>query len=226
MKYILDTADIAAIRHANEFYPIEGVTTNPSIIAKEKCDFKERLLEIRKIIGDDKMLCVQTTSKVAEDIVAEARALRALVGGEFYIKVPIGEAGLKACMQLKKENIGVLMTAIFTPAQALLSAKAGAKLVAPYVNRLDMVNADGVGTVADMVAIFDNYDVDCKVLAASFKNVQQVSEVALAGCHYATVSPDVLYALARHPLTDAAVEGFDRDWQGVYGDKTVLDLLK
>lgn len=226
MIYILDTADLTAIRHANEFYPIEGVTTNPSIIAKEKCDFKQRLLDIRAIIGKEKMLCVQTTSKVAEDIVKEARELKQLLGGEFYIKIPIGEAGLKATMQLRKEGIGVLMTAIFTPAQALIAAKAGANLVAPYVNRLDMINADGVATVADMVATFDNYDVDCKVLAASFKNVQQVAELALAGCHYATVSPDVLYALAKHPLTDAAVDNFDKDWNGVYGDKTVLDLIK
>ncbi len=225
MIYILDTADLEAIKHANEFYPIGGVTTNPSIIAKEKCDFKQRLLDIRNIIGKDKMLCVQTTSKVAEDIVKEAKALKALVGGEFYIKVPIGEAGLKACMELKKEGIGVLMTAIFTPQQALLSAKAGAKLVAPYVNRLDMVNADGVGVVADIVTTFENYGVDCKCLAASFKNVQQVSDVALAGCHYATVSPDVLKALIKHPLTDVAVEGFDRDWEGVYGNKSVLDLI-
>ncbi len=225
MIYILDTADLEAIKIANEFYPIEGVTTNPSIIAREKCDFKQRLLDIRNIIGKDKMLCVQTTSKVAEDIVKEAIALRDLVGGEFYIKVPIGEAGLKACMMLKKENIGVLMTAIFTPQQALLAAKAGAKLVAPYVNRLDMVNADGVGVVADIVATFENYGVDCKCLAASFKNVQQVNDVALAGCHYSTISLDILKALAKHPLTDVAVDGFDKDWNNVYGDKTILDLI-
>ena len=226
MKYVLDTADLQAIKHANEFYPIEGVTTNPSIIAKEKCDFKERILEIRKIIGEDKVLCVQTTSKVAEEIVCEARALSKLLGKNFYIKVPIGEAGLKACMELKKENIGVLMTAIFTPAQALLAAKAGAKLVAPYVNRLEMINGNGVGAVADMVEILDRYNLDCKVLAASFKNVQQIADVALAGFHYATVSLDVLSASAKHPMTDLAVEGFDKDWKSVYGDKKVIDLVK
>lgn len=225
MKFILDTANLEEIKHANEFYPIEGVTTNPSLIAKEKCDFKERILEIRKIIGMDKFLCVQTTSKDADAIVKEARELNKLVGGEFYIKIPIGEAGLKACMQLSKEGIGVLMTAIFTPSQALLAAKAGAKLVAPYVNRLDMVNADGVGVVADIVTIFDNYGLDCKCLAASFKNVQQVADVALVGCQYATISLDVLLALAKHPLTDVAVDGFDKDWNNVYGDKSVTDLI-
>lgn len=225
MIYILDTADLEAIRHANEIYPIGGVTTNPSIIAKEKCDFKKRLLEIREILGDGKMLCVQTTSKDAENIVREARELNELLGDGFYIKVPVGEAGLKATMQLKKENIGVLMTAIFTPMQALLSARAGAALVAPYVNRLDMVSGDGVRVVSEIVKDFDHFGVDCKVLAASFKNVQQVADVAAAGCHYATVNPEILKAMAQHPLTDIAVQGFDRDWQGVYGEKTVLDLL-
>jgi len=225
MIFILDTADLKAIAHANEFYPIEGVTTNPSIIAKEKCDFKQRLLDIRSIIGDEKMLCVQTTSKNAEDIVKEARKLSKLLGENFYIKVPIGEAGLKATMQLKQENIGVLMTAIFTPMQALLAARAGASLVAPYVNRLDMVNGNGVQTVADIVQTLEQCDADCRVLAASFKNVQQVADVAMAGCHYATVGPDVLAALALHPLTDIAVQGFDRDWQGGYVDKSVLNLI-
>jgi len=225
MIYILDTADLSEIKHANEFYPIEGVTTNPSIIAKEKCDFRQRLLDIRSIIGDEKMLCVQTTSKSADDIVKEARALKKLVGGVFYIKIPIGEAGLKACMQLSKEGIGVLMTAIFTPAQALMAAKAGAKLVAPYVNRLEMINGNSAGTIAEMVAILDHFKLDCKVLAASFKNVQRVSDVALAGCHYATVSLAVLSASVKHPMTDLAVEGFDRDWESVYGDKSVLDLI-
>lgn len=225
MIYILDTADLEAIRHANEFYPIEGVTTNPSIIAREHCDFKERILAIRDIIGKEKMLCVQTTSDVAEEIVAEAEALYKLVGGQFYIKVPIGEAGLKATMMLKEKGIGVLMTAIFNPSQALLAAKAGAKLVAPYVNRLEMINGNGPGAVAEMVEILDHFGLDCKVLAASFKNVQQLADVALAGCHYATVSLDVLKASAKHPMTDLAVEGFNKDWKSVYGDKKIRDLL-
>lgn len=225
MIFILDTADLKAIAHAIEFYPIEGVTTNPSILAKENCDFMQRLLDIRAVIGPEKMLCVQTTSKAAEDIVKEARKLSKRLGNNFYIKIPIDEEGLKASMQLKKESIGVLMTAIFTPMQALLSARAGAKLVAPYVNRLDMVNGNGVQTLADIVKTLDHYGVGCKVLAASFKNVQQVASVAQAGCSYATVAPDVLAALVKHPLTDIAVQGFDRDWQGVYADKTVLDLL-
>lgn len=226
MIFILDTADLEDIARACEYFPIEGVTTNPSIIAKEKCDVRQRLLEIRGIIGEDRMLCVQTTAKAAGNIVEEARALRGLLGDNFYIKVPVGEEGLKATMQLKRERIGVLMTAVFTPMQALLSARAGAALVAPYVNRLDMANGNGARVVADIVRIFDQCGTDCRVLAASFKNVQQVASVALAGCHYATVSPEILSALAAHPLTDLAVQGFDRDWQSVYGDQTIMELIE
>lgn len=226
MTYIIDTANLEAIRHINEFYPVDGVTTNPSIISREKTDLKKLLLSIREIIGPDKMLHVQTTAKTAEGIVAEARQLKKLLGENFYIKVPIGEAGLKATAILKKEGIPVTMTAIFNAAQALMAAKAGAVFVAPYVNRLDMINADGVQTVADIVATFEQYpDIDCQVLAASFKSVQQVSNVALCGCHCVTVAPEIFSALIKHPMTDIAVAQFDADWQGCYGDKTVADMI-
>ena len=144
MIYILDTADLAAIKHCNEFYPLSGVTTNPSIIAREGRDFWQLVSDIRNIIGPNKMLHVQTTAEKAEDIVAEAKLLSERLGGEFYIKIPIGEEGLKATMTLKKLGIGVTMTAIFTPAQALMAAMAGAAFVAPYVNRLDNIMGDGV----------------------------------------------------------------------------------
>ncbi|MBR4881791.1 MAG: fructose-6-phosphate aldolase [Clostridia bacterium] len=225
MKYILDTANLEDIKFANEFYPICGVTTNPSLVAKEKTEFVKLITDIRNIIGEDKMLHVQTTATKAEDMVKEAKMLKELVGGEFYVKVPIGEEGLKATMMLKKEGIGVTMTAIFTPQQALIAAKAGADFVAPYVNRLDNISADGVGVVADIVRTFDNFGIDCQVLAASFKNSMQLHNVALVGGHSATVSLDVLKAAISHPMTDAAVQGFEKDWKNVYGDKSVTDLI-
>lgn len=225
MLYILDTANLEAIKHAFEFYPMDGVTTNPTIISKEKTEFLPLLKNIRKIIGPDKMLHVQTTAKDAAGIVNDAKLLKKELGDNFYIKVPIGEEGLKATMELVKIGIPVTMTAIFTPAQALIAAKAGAAFVAPYVNRLDNIVGDGNNVVAEIVEEFYNYGYDCKVLAASFKNVEQVHKAALCGCHSVTVSPDVLYGLVKHPLTDVAVEGFDKDWQSVYGDKTIPDLL-
>lgn len=224
MIYILDTADLEAIRHCNEFYPLSGVTTNPSIISKANTDFWKLVKEIRAIIGEDKILMVQTVQTKAEKIVEEALLLKKELGGKFYVKIPIGEEGLKATMELKKLGVGVLMTAIFTPAQALIAAKAGADFVAPYVNRLDNIIGDGCEVVAQIVEQFDNYGVDCKVLAASFKNAEQVHKCALYGCHAVTVSDDVLKALITHPMTDAALAGFEKDWSKVYGDKKILDM--
>lgn len=224
MIYILDTADLAAIKHCNEFYPLSGVTTNPSIIAKEKGDFWQILKEIRGVIGNDKMLHVQTVQATAKKMVEEAKLIKEKIGGDIYIKIPIGEEGLKAVPMIKNLGIGVTMTAIFTPAQALMAAKAGADFVAPYVNRLDNILGDGTNVVAEIVQQFEIYGLDCKVLAASFKNAEQVHRCALCGCHSVTVSADVLKSLITHPMTDAAVEGFERDWKGVYGDKTILDF--
>ena len=224
MIYILDTADLAAIKHCNEFYPLSGVTTNPSIIAKEKGDFWQILKEIRGVIGNDKMLHVQTVQTTAKKMVEEAKLIKEKIGGDIYIKIPIGEEGLKAVPMIKYLGIGVTMTAIFTPAQALMAAKAGADFVAPYVNRLDNILGDGTNVVAEIVQQFEIYGLDCKVLAASFKNAEQVHRCALCGCHSVTVSADVLKSLITHPMTDAAVEGFERDWKGVYGDKTILDF--
>ena len=226
MIYILDTADLDAIRHCNEYYPLAGVTTNPTIISKENADFWTLLKEIRSIIGYDKMLHVQTVQKTADKIVEEAKLLKKELGGNFYIKIPISEEGLKATMEIKRQmlDIGVTITAIFTPAQALVAAKAGADFVAPYVNRLDNILGDGINVVEEIVLQLNKYNMNCQVIAASFKNVEQVHKCATAGCHSATVTKDVLESIVSHPMTDIAVEGFDRDWESVYGDKTILNL--
>lgn len=224
MLYILDTADLDAIRHCNEYYPLAGVTTNPSIIAKENTDFWQLVKEIRKIIGDDKMLHIQTTQTTAEKIVEEAKLLKYELGGEFYVKIPISEEGLKATKMLKKEGIGVTMTAIFTPPQALVAAKAGASFVAPYANRLDNIIGDGCEVVAQIVEELKLHNLDCQVIAASFKNAEQVHRCAMSGCHCVTVTGDLLKLIISHPMTDDAVEHFKSDWEGVYGDKTILDF--
>lgn len=224
MLYILDTADTKVIRHCNEFYPLAGVTTNPTIISREQTDFWGLLTEIRSIIGPDKMLHVQTMQKTAEGIIAEAKMIRDKIGGNFFVKIPISEEGLKATMALKTMGIGVTVTAIFTPPQALMAAKAGADFVAPYVNRLDNIIGDGVDVAAAIVKQLEYYKLPCKVLVASFKNAEQVHKCAAVGCHSVTVTGDILKLLISHPMTDAAIEGFDRDWANVYGNKTVLDF--
>ena len=226
MLYILDTANIEDIAHCNEFFPLAGVTTNPSIISKEKEDFFALLSKIRSIIGPDKMLHVQTVQKTAEGMVEEAKLLKEKVGGSFYVKIPIGEEGLKATMALKKLGIGVTMTAIFTPAQALMAARAGADFVAPYVNRLDNILGDGAEVVAEIVHQLKLYDLNCRVLAASYKNAEQVHKCASVGCHTVTVTKNVLKTLINHPMTDMAVAGFDKDWAATYGDKTILDFKR
>lgn len=224
MEYILDTANLADIGHCNEFYPLTGVTTNPSIIAKENRNFWDIVKDIRDIIGPDKTFFAQTVQTTAEKIVEEAKLMNEKSGGDFCVKIPITEEGLKATMELKKLGIKVLMTAIFTPAQALIAAKAGADFVAPYVNRLDNIIGDGTEVVAQIVEEFAIHNLPCKVLAASFKNAEQVHRCAMAGCQCVTVSADILKSVISHPMTDSAIAGFDKDWKGVYGDRTILDF--
>ena len=224
MNYLIDTGNLAAIKHCNEFYPLVGVTTNPTLVSKEKSDFWTLIKSIRAIIGPEKELHVQTVQTTAEGMVAEAKLIKETVGGKFFVKIPIGEEGLKATMMLKKLGIGVTMTAIFTPAQALIAARAGASFVAPYVNRLDNIIGDGVRVVEDIVEQFAIYGLDCQVLAASFKNCEQIHKCALVGCHTVTIAPELFAGVIAHPMTDAAVAGFDKDWKAQYGDKTILDF--
>ncbi len=224
MEYLLDTADLEAIRHCNEYYPLAGVTTNPTIISKAKSDFWQLVKEIRNIIGEDKMLHIQTVQNTAEKIVEEALLIQKEIGGNLYIKIPISEEGIKATMMLKKMGIKVTVTAIFTPAQALIAAKAGADFVAPYVNRLDNILGDGVEVVAEIVSQFKNHGLNCRVLAASFKNAEQVHKCSLRGCHSVTITSNVFKTLLSYPMTDAALAGFEKDWKNLYGDKTILDM--
>ncbi len=227
MIYMLDTANIEAIRKTLEFYPVDGVTTNPTIIAKENTDYKQLLKDIRKLVGNDRMLHVQTTSPYAEGMVQEALALKEFVGGCFYAKIPASEQGIKAMQILKEKGIHITATAIFTQQQALISAKAGADFVAPYVNRLDNISSDGVGVVTDIVSLFKTYNFETKVLAASFKNAEQVHRISLGGAHSVTISPELFESLLYHPLTNQSIADFTKDWEGVYGEgKSVLDLLK
>lgn len=226
MLYIIDTAHIEEIKKCVEIYPVAGVTTNPTIISKEHTEFGPLIKTIRDIIGPDKMLHIQTTSSTCESIVKEAMALQSYVGGDFYIKIPISSEGLKATKVLKKNGVKVTMTAIFTQQQALISALAGADFVAPYINRLDNIVSDGVHVVEEIVNIFKRYDIKTKVLAASFKNVEQVHKAALVGSHAVTINPELFDKLIYHPLTYYAIDDFSKDWESVYGEAKVLDLLK
>lgn len=226
MLFLIDSADINGIKRCVEFFPVAGVTTNPTIISSAKSDFKRLLCEIREIIGDDRMLHVQTTASDADDIVREAEMLKGLVGNNFYIKIPITEEGLKAIRICKSEGIGVTTTAIFTQQQALMASCAGADFVAPYINRLDNIVSDGVHVVKEIVELFKAQDMKTKVLAASFKTVEQVHKISMTGAHSVTISPELFPMLIYHPLTMYAIDAFDSDWETVYGNQKVSDLIK
>ncbi len=225
MLYLIDTANLEAIKKCCEFFPVAGVTTNPTIVSREKTDFRNLICSIRDIIGDRKMLHVQTTATEADEILKEAKMIKSVVGGDFYLKIPITREGLKATTMCKDAGINVTMTAIFTQPQALLAAKAGADFVAPYINRLDNIVSDGVHVVSEIVNIFNEYNIKTQVLAASFKNVEQVHKVSMTGAHAVTINPDLFDMLIYHPLTYYAIDDFTKDWEMVYGDQKAIDLL-
>ncbi|NFG24515.1 fructose-6-phosphate aldolase [Clostridium botulinum] len=222
MIYILDTANLQEIKRAYEFYPMEGVTTNPSIISKEKEDFIKILKNIREIIGNDSMLHAQVLSLKAEDMIEEAKYIAEQVGGNIYIKIPVTPEGIKAIKILSKEGYKITATAIFTAQQALIASKAGAKFVAPYVNRIDNISGNGVEVVGEIIKLLEFNNLNTKVLAASFKNVQQVNDVALRGCQSVTVGSDIMDKLIEHPLTELSVKQFINDWKNAYNKITVL----
>ncbi|MBR6426836.1 MAG: fructose-6-phosphate aldolase [Clostridia bacterium] len=226
MLYILDTANIEKIKNCIEYYPVVGVTTNPTIISREHTDFLGIITEIRDIIGPERMFHIQVTGNTCEQIVREAHALREVIGNNLYVKIPISKQGVKATMLLHSEGFHITETAIFTQQQALVAAKAGADFVAPYVNRLDNIVSDGVNVVHEIVELFNMYKLESRVLAASFKNAEQVHKISLVGCHAATVSPEILDSLIYHPLSMYAIDDFEADWKNVYGNNSVLDLLK
>ncbi|MCR1898280.1 fructose-6-phosphate aldolase [Irregularibacter muris] len=226
MLLLLDTANLEDIQKAVEVYPIDGVTTNPSIIVKEKKDFLPLLKEIQGIIGKDKMLHVQALGTRAEDIVEEAHFIKNQLEGNIYVKIPVIPQGIKAIKILAKEGIQTTATAIFTAQQALMAAKSGAKFVAPYVNRVENISSDGVQVVGEMMKLFTLYGLETKILAASFKNVHQVHRCALEGCHAITANIEIVEKLIYHPLTDMAVEQFTGDWQGQYGKGIRVNDLK
>lgn len=222
MIYVLDTANINAIRKAMDLYPMSGVTTNPSIIAKEKRDLLDIINDIRNAIGKDTMLHVQTLSETAEGIIQEAHYLREKIQGNLYIKIPVTGQGIKAIKQLKKENYNITATAIITANQALMAGVAGADFVAPYVNRIDNISGNGVNVVREILQEFKLYDLKTKVLAASFKNVQQISEVSKLGVDAITVPLDLLEKTIEHPLTDWSIDQFISDWEKTYKTNKII----
>lgn len=224
MEYIIDSANLTAIKACMEYFPVSGVTTNPTIITREKEELKTLLLAIRDCIGDARALHVQVTSDFAEGMVQEAVALKKLLGPNFYVKIPVTKEGIKAIRLVKEKGIQVTATAIFNQTQALMAAVAGADYVAPYINKIDSIACCSANVVAEIVTLFEAHGLNTKVLAASFRNAEQVHQVALAGGHAVTMRPEMFMELIGHPFTDIAVENFATDWAALYG-KNICDLL-
>jgi fructose-6-phosphate aldolase 2 len=226
MRIFLDTANLEDIRYFNEFFPIEGVTTNPTILSKEGGDVVKLLKDIREIIGYEKELHVQVTETNCDKIIEEAKAIVELLGQNTFVKIPVTDEGLKATKLLTKMGYKVTVTAILTAAQALLAANSGAAYVAPYVSRLENVFGDGVGTVADIARLLKTSKSNTQILAASFKTAKEVLDVAVVGCHAATIGSTIMKMLLAHTTTDTSIEGFKRDWKSAFGNTTLLELIQ
>lgn len=217
MIYMADTADLSALSELYDFFPLEGVTTNPTILKQSGQKLSVAIDHILKVIGHG-MIHVQVMSETAEDMVREAKTYKNYfdVGDSFYIKIPVTAAGYKAIRILKDAGMNVTATAIFTQQQALVAARAGADFVAPYVSRLDNISSHGIEVVRDIAKNMNDFGLNTKVLAASFKTVDQIHRVSMNGSHSATVSPDLLMQLIKHPMTDISVKTFLEDGQDLY----------
>lgn len=217
MIYLADTADISAIKDLYDYFPLEGITTNPTILKNAGTTLSVTVKEIKKIVGNG-MIHIQMISENAEDMVREAKTYKNYfdLGDNFYAKIPVTPNGYKAMKLLKDAGINVTATAIFTQQQALVAAKAGADFVAPYVSRLDNISSHGIEVVRDIVKNMSDYKLHTKVLAASFKTVDQIYRVSVNCSHSATISPELLMQLIKHPMTDISVKTFIEDGQGLY----------
>lgn len=217
MIYLADTANIKELKELFEFFPLAGITTNPTIFAAENRKMSEIMPELIEIVGD-KMLHVQMISSKAEDMVREAKAYKSKysLGDNYFAKIPVSKEGFKAMPMLKDAGINVTATAIFTQQQALVAARAGADWVAPYVNRLDNISSHGIEVVKHIVENIEHYKLHTKVLAASFKTVDQVHRVSMVGSHAATLSYEIIELLRSHPMTDMSLDKFEKDAEGLY----------
>lgn len=210
MKFFIDTANINEIKEAHSMGMIDGVTTNPSLIAKEGRDFKEIIQEICAVV--DGPISAEVISLDAEGMIKEARDLAA-IHANIVVKIPMTVDGLKATRQLTKEEIKTNVTLVFSPLQALMAAKAGATFVSPFIGRLDDLSQEGLLLVEQIVEIYSNYAFDTEIIVASVRNPLHVLDSALIGADIATIPFDVLAKLVAHPLTDKGIKAFLDDWE-------------
>jgi len=210
MKIFLDTADIAQIEALLDTGMIDGVTTNPSLIAKSGGDIKHTIAKICDLV--DGPVSAEVTAKDIDIMMAEADVLSA-IAPQVAVKVPLTKEGLIVCRRLSERDIMVNVTLCFSAGQALLAAKAGASFISPFVGRLDDLGADGMNLIADICTIYDHYDFDTQILVASARNPQHVVDAALLGADVITLPPAIIDQLYKHPLTDKGLSAFLEDWE-------------
>lgn len=211
MKFFIDTANVEEIKEANDLGVICGVTTNPSLIAKEGRDFGEVIAQIAAIVDGPISGEVKATTVDAEGMIKEGREI-AKIHPNMVVKIPMTEDGLKAVKQLSSEGIKTNVTLIFSANQALLAARAGATYVSPFLGRLDDIGQPGIELVENIVTIFDNYGIETEIIAASIRNPVHVMQCALAGADIATVPYGVIKTMISHPLTTKGIEKFQNDY--------------
>lgn len=217
MKFFLDTANVEDIKKANDMGVISGVTTNPSLIAKEGRDFVEVIKEITSIVDGPISGEVKATTVTAEGMIAEGREI-AKIHPNMVVKIPMTAEGLKAVKVLSKEGIKTNVTLIFSANQALLAAEAGASYVSPFLGRLDDISHPGIDLISSITEIFDIYGYETEVIAASVRNPIHVTDCALAGADIATVPYSVIEQMTKHPLTDVGITKFQQDYKAVFGE--------
>lgn len=217
MKFFIDTAKVEDIKKANDMGVICGVTTNPSLIAKEGRDFNEVIREITTIVDGPISGEVKATTVNAEDMIAEGREI-AKIHPNMVVKIPMTPEGLKATNVLSSEGIPVNVTLIFSVNQAILAANAGAAYVSPFLGRLDDINMPGIDLIRNIAKIFDIYGYDTEIIAASVRNTVHVTECALAGADIATVPYKVIEQMTKHPLTDQGIVKFQADYRAAFGE--------
>jgi transaldolase len=212
MKIFIDTANLKEIREAQAMGILDGVTTNPSLISKETGDFRDILKEICSTVKGP--VSAEVVGTRFEEMVEEGRSL-AKIADNIIVKVPINWEGLKVIKKLSSEGIRINVTLIFSPTQALLASKAGAAYVSPFIGRLDDIAQEGMELIHQLVVIFENYDIETEILAASIRHPVHVVQAAMAGSDIATMPYSVLEKLLSHPLTDIGAEKFRKDWEKV-----------
>ena len=217
MKFFIDTANLEDIKKAYKIGVLSGVTTNPSLVAKEGVKFEDRIEEILKAVPEVESVSAEVTPAAvsAEEMIAEAEELIKINGGDkkVTIKVPMTLAGLETTRYLAEKGVKVNVTLIFTVNQALLAARAGAAYVSPFLGRLDDISEDGVQLVAKIAELFRVHQLDAQIIAASVRHPDHVTRVAMAGAHIATIPYSVIEQLTKHPLTDQGIEKFAADWE-------------